>query len=934
MTKKLVFILVSLFLGITMTLAQMGPDVPKDPAVRVGKLDNGLTYYIRHNAKPEKQANFYIFHNVGAIQEDDSQVGLAHFLEHMAFNGTKNFPDNGLREYLQTIGVKFGENLNAGTGQEMTMYMITNVPLKRDAIIDSALLVLHDWSYFISLEEDAINEERGVIIEELRTGNNANRRTQEAMFPIMFNNSKYAQRNIIGNEEQLKSFPRQAIVDFYHKWYRTDLQAVIVVGDFDVDQMEAKVKSVMADIPAVENPTPKEMIPIPDNTTPLVGIVTDPELQMSRVTFMIKREPIPQQFRSSQGVYAMNIMLDYITTMMNYRLQDIVLKPGAPFTQTHFAYGSLTQTSDVLQGIAIAKDGETAQAFKALYTEIEKARRFGFTQSEFERAKEDMLRSAQQAYDNREDIRHDQRAWEYIANFQSNDPMPDAETKWNMDKMIIEALDLNSINAVVQQLITPTNQVVMIVSPQKEGVAVPTEQDILDIITAVGAEEMQAPVDDTVKEPLISAELKGSKVKKTAENKIFGATEWTLANGVKVVFKQTDFKADEIIMDADTRGGTSVLSDADFVTGEQLQLFFQFAGVGKFTAADLQKQLSGKVVSVSPYINSYDNGISGNASVKDFETMLQLTYLYFAEPRFAQEEFDNAIDKYKSILSNITSNPDYIFQDSVENASYNHNFRRQIISIDRLGEVKFDRMAPVYKQLFGNAANFTFTFVGNVAPETAKPLIEKYLGSLPVSKSKLNSVDDKVRTVTGKATTRFSLPMQTPKTSVAMILRGETPYNLESKFYFDVLHQILDLRYTASIREEMGGTYGVGTASSVSSMPVNAYRIYIKCDTKPELTDAVAAKMIEEIEKIATEGPLAEDVAKVKEFLIKQRPDDLKKNSVWRTDIDLYYLNGVDMFSDYDKLMNGLSADKVKEYAAKMLKDGNILTVIMEPAKE
>ncbi len=906
------------------------PAIPADPEIRVGTLPNGMTYYIRHNEKPEKQAEFYILHNVGAIQEDTTQIGLAHFLEHMAFNGTKNFPGKDLINYLEKIGVKFGANLNAGTGQETTVYNMSNVPLLREGIVDSCLLILHDWSYFISLLPEQIDKERGVIVEELRTGNTAGFRTREEIAPTLYNHSRYAYRNIIGNEAGLRNFGYQQLTDFYHKWYRTDLQALIVVGDFDVNQMEAKIRSTMADIPAVQNPAPKVMFPVPDNAAPLVAVATDPEMMNTTVALYIKREPIPRELNDKAPIAQVKTMLRLIAGMASERLSELALLPDAPFITAGFGSGSLTQTCDALFMRANAREGQAAGAFEALCTELEKIRRFGFTETELDRARIDMMRSARQQYDGRNDRRNSYFVNLCLGNYIKNAPMPPADIDWEMDSLILAGADLLLINQMASQLITDQNRVITVTGPEKAGVATPSQQDLLAIMERVGKSDVAQYTDDTVIEPLVQAPLKGAAVAKTAPGQ-FGSTVWTLANGVRVVIKPTDFKADELLMRASSRGGLSVLSDADYPSGDMLTTLVGMSGVGKFSAIQLSKQLTGKAAEVSPYVSQYSNGLSGKGSPKDLETMLQLTYLYFTQPRFDRTDYDVMIDKYVSALANAGQNPGYVMQKRTLETLYGNNIRRQSISTERLGLVHFEDMQRIWKSLYSNAADFTFTFVGNLDPAQAKPLIEKYLGSLPVTKQKLTWRDDKVREVAGKVEDTFAVPMKAPKSTVMTVFSGPMPYTLETALTCSFLQQILSIRYTESIREEKGGTYGVRVGMSQERIPAMRYTLMTTFDTDPAMATELQEIIVGQIALVASEGPKAEDVEKVREYMVKQRQDNLKINNLWLSYLNTFYTDGLDMNTDYDRTLASIDAAKIKALAAKVLADGNMTRIVMNP---
>lgn len=926
-----------IFLTVAATLAAVtglfAQELPDDPEVRKGVLDNGMTYYIRHNSKPANQAEFWIFDNVGALQEEDSQQGLAHFLEHMAFNGTQNFPGKEMINYLESIGVKFGANLNAFTAQEMTCYNMSNVPITREGVIDSALLILHDWAYYITLDGDEIDNERGVIVEELRTRNSAGWRTNEKMRPFLYGDTRYTHRNIIGSEEGLRTFEHKELRDFYHRWYRTDMQAIMIVGDFDVDMMEQKVIALMSDIPAVENPEPKQEIVVAPNEEPVVGIITDPELTGTNVTLYIKRDPMPREYNKTADVALLDMLDQFMMTIADERLSDIAQKPDAPFVSAGMYSGYMVNAMDATLVQANARDGEALRAFDAMYTEVEKMIRFGFTQSEFDRAKTEIERQIQQEYDRRDDRRSDEFMWTFIYNYMLNAPMMSAQDEYELNNYLLQVINLDMLNQFVQQMrLTPTNQVVIVMAPEKEGTVIPTAEQIEETIAKVHAAELQADIEDFVIEPLIPAKtkLKGSKVTKTDTDK-FGATIWTLKNGAKVVVLPTDFKADEVTMQVISKGGKSVLADDEMLSADVLPNYTAMAGLGKFNASDLRKQLTGKMASVSPFIGNYSNGFYASASPKDLETMLQLLYLSFTSPRFDESDFNVMMDKLEAAYLNMASNPMFQLQDTLTSTLYNHSPRRTMLTYDKLSEIDFAKLQEIYNKLYSNADDFTYTIVGNVDLDTLKPLVEKYIGSLPKTKQGYSWVDDGVRYPKGKVVNHFSTEMEMPKTSVLTIFTGEMPYTLENILAMDILSQILDIRYTATLREEKGGTYGVQTSGDASFAPVQTYMLFTIFDTDPAMADELKQDIVNEIQKLSEEGVKEEDLSKIKEYFAKQYPDQIKQNGYWLSTLVNYHLYGYDLDENYMETVNGFTSDYFKKLAAKILADGNVVEILMTP---
>ena len=928
-----------LFLSVVAIVAfvatAVGQVIPADTAVRTGKLDNGMTYYVRSNAKPAKQAEFYILHHVGAIQEEDNQQGLAHFLEHMAFNGTKNLPDKMLINYLEKVGVKFGANLNAFTAQEQTCYNMSAVPLNREGIIDTCLLILHDWSHFISLEHEEIDNERGVIVEELRTRNDANWRLNEKTRPVMTNYSKYGERNIIGTIEGLKTFTYQDIKDFYNRWYRPDLQSVVVVGDFDADWMVEKIKKVMADIPAVENPEPKQVIQIAGNDEPMVCVATDPEMTSTRVMMLIKHNPVPKEMNNTVQAFVANQMIRMISQMLSHRLNDISQQPNAPFVGAGAAYGSLTDYQDVMQAIAIARDGESAKAFEALYAEVEKAQRFGFTMSELERVRAEILRSAEKAYDNRNDRRNGELVQEYLRAFRTNSAIPSAETRYELTKQIIPMLDINSINAVAKEIFKQKDNVVIVTAPEKAEAPVPSNEDVLAIINKVRGEELKPYEDNVVKEPLIpeGTVLKGSPVAKASTDK-FGSTVWTLKNGIKVVVKPTDFKADELRITANALGGTSLVSNEDIYTAALLDMTIEQSGIGKFKATDLQKQLAGKSVGFSFSVSDYTAAGSGSCSPKDLETQLQLMWLYFNAPRWSEEDFNVLKDMLATQLKNVESNPMFTFQKEYNKTIYNNNPRRGKMTVAELEQVDFAKMPELFKTMFGNAADFTFTFVGNVDLDVLKPLVEKYIGSLPASSKKKDLKtwkDDGVRFWKGDIDNTFATKMSMPKTTISLTFNAEIKGSLENVLAFNFLQQIMRQRYTTSIREERGGTYSVGCGGGFVIRPVEAVRFIVQFDTNKDLAAELIGVVKDELKKMAEEGPTAEEISTIKEYMLKQRMDNLKNNGSWISYLNSWHVNGEDMTTGYEEIVSGMSNEQIKAIASAIVNSGNSALVVMNP---
>ncbi|MBR3702957.1 MAG: insulinase family protein [Alistipes sp.] len=942
--KRLIFAIVAIItLGMASTAnAQIDPSqpIPADKEIRMGKLENGLTYYIRHNEKPKGMANFYIVHDVGAIQEDDNQQGLAHFLEHMAFNGTKNYPGKSMIEYLEKIGVKFGANLNAFTSWDLTQYYMEDVPVARESVVDSTLMILHDWSHFISLEEKEIDSERGVIKEELRTRDGASWRSTIEMLKAVGKGTLYAERNLIGYLEGLEGFTYDDIRSFYDKWYRPDYQAVVVVGDIDVDKVEQKIKSMMADIPApAADAAQKAVIVVPDNDTPIVSVFTDPEMQQSSLQIIYKGQAMPKQYKSLVMAELVNIMQSYISVMINERLSDISRKPNAPFIQAGFQPGGgfgICPTLDIVAGQVMTQDGKIMAGYKALLTEMERMRRYGFTEGEWERAKNNLLSSIENQYNSRDDRKHAEFAEECISNFREGTPLYDAETEYNLDKQLIEMISCQMINATVQKLYEPMKNVVIVVnSPKKDGVAVPTEAELVAALKEAVAADIKPFEDNVKKEPLISEDvvLKGSPVKKEKINEAMGTTEWTLKNGIQVVIKQTPYEADAINLEATADGGAAIFSDEDYYSAQMLSSVMSMSGISKFSASDLRKQLSGKNARANVGVGTYLHAIEGTAALKDAETMFQLMYLNFTAPRFSEDDFATLMKRYDAMLANQLTNPDFVFGQQLMKTLYSDNYRRQQLTPEILSSVKLERMQEIHSKLYGNAKGFRFTIIGNMSPEELKPLVEKYIGSLPVEKKPSTKfINDGVK-VANDVVNDFKYKMEQPKVSVMIAFNGEYDYTIKNGVALTFLSQALSNRYLKSIREEKGGTYGVGVRGSHITKPSEYYLMQIQFDTNEQMADELIGIVIAEIEKIAAEGPLKEDMDKTREFLLKDYKKNIEQNGWWSRTLKAYYENGVNMVADYEAAVNAVSSDDVKALAKRLLDEKSMVKVIMRPEK-
>ncbi len=915
--------------------AQQAQTLPLDPKTRIGKLDNGLTYYIRKNELPKNRGEFYIAQKVGSILEEEPQRGLAHFLEHMCFNGTKNFPGNSLIKYLEKIGVKFGENVNAFTAFDETVYNLSNVPLTREGVLDSALLVLHDWSGFVSLENKDIDDERGVIREEWRSRNTGSQRAMESGIQEMLANSQYANRMPIGSIDIINNFPYQLIKDYYKKWYRPDLQGIIVVGDVDVDKVEAKIKQLFSDIPAPVNPAFRTRFQVPNNTEPIVSIQTDPEVQQTQIAIYCKHDIVPVEAKTSVNYYFMCVMNNLISNMFNTRLYELSKSPNPPFAGAQGGYGNfiVASTKDAWRvAVAPRNNNETDIALRAIIRENERMRRFGFTASEFTRAKTDLLRNYETAYNEKDKQKNDAYVKECQEHFVNNEPMPGIDYEFNLVNKVLPQLPLAVINKMVQQYVSDTNIVFSFIGPKKEGINTPTKEQILNVWKEVKQENITAYVDKVSNKPLIDKKPAGGKIVKT-EPKPFGYLQWTLSNGVKVLVKKTDYKKDQVIMNSYSPGGSSLVSDADYPSSTVINELSTLGGVGQFTSVELAKMLSGKLVSVGPSVGTLSEAMNGSASPKDFETLMQLTYLYFTQPRMDQNAFNSWMIRKKNQLGNASLDPMNSYSDSVVNIITNKNPRGKRLNLEMLQKVDYNKVMEIYKDRFADASDFTFFFTGNVEPDSIRNSVELYLGSLPAKNRKENFKDRGVYPPKGVVKNNFNKKLSVPKTTVFIAYTGEIPYTLKNDILIDYVKSVLEIVYTENIREKEGGSYGVSVSGNLSRLPKQRFGFQINFDTDPAKREKLTGIVYDEIKKIMTEGPSEVNLDKVKENMLKTYQERLNENGYWASVIYNQIVNGMDINTDYEKLVRAVTPIQVRDFAKRIFSQHNIIEVSMSPEK-
>ena len=929
---KRLFIFIAAIFAATMAFGQT--PLPNDPAVRTGKLENGMTYYIRHNDQPAQRAEFYLATDVGAFQEEDHQDGLAHFLEHMCFNGTKNFPGKALLDWLQSIGAEFGRNINASTGFEQTQYMLNNIPIVRESIIDSCLLVMHDYSHFVTCDPAEIDAERGVILEERRGRRNAGWRMFEKSLPYYFGDTPYSRRTLIGGEEQLKTFKYESLTNFYRKWYNPDMQAIVVIGDIDVDQIENKIKTIFSDVPAPEVPTQKVEYKIPGNEEPIFGIITDKEATSSQIEMLWRGEPLPKQLNNTDIAYMMDMVKAYISIIMRERFSDLTSKPDAPFISASFGIGKLCNTCEAVSGNVSFKDGEGLKAFQAYLTEVEKLKRYGFTEGEVLRAKENILQAYERAVEAAATRKNAEFVRPILNNFFFNEPILTPEIDQQIAQAICGQLTAQVLNQMLPQLLTEQNVLVLFNGPEKEGLVNPTEAELAEVYAAAKNAEIAPNAEESVNEPLLDESLlNGSKIKKEKKG-IYGETVWTLKNGVKVVVLPTDYKKDQVIINLSMDGGRTLIATEDLPSFEDniWALFLRNCGVSKFSGTTLPKMLAGKSAGASPFISNLSHGISASSTPKDIETALQLLYLTFTDPRFDENEFQIGIQQIKAVLPNIQNDPDFQYQIEKDKIFYNNNPRVLALNEELLEKANLATIEKVYRQLFKDAAGAEVTIIGNVELETLKPLVQKYLGSLPKGKKATDwNKDNCISVAEGQIEKTVNLKMETPKSTVHQLYTAYLPYNIKTGVTLDVANYILDMIYTKTIREEQGGTYGVGSSLQGRRKPVERIDFHVLFTTNVEQAELLSQIAIDELKKFAENGPTQEQFNMAIENLKKNLPEKRISNSYWLSVLNHYYEYGVDYNKEYEAAINSVTPEDVKNILQAVLAQKNFIEVTLAP---
>jgi zinc protease len=915
--RNLVLTALLLALSVAGVSAQALTDVmPTDPQITTGKFANGMTYYIRANKKPEKRAELRLVVKTGSILEDDDQQGMAHMVEHMAFNGTKHFPKNDIISFMESIGMRFGADVNAYTSFDETVYMLT-VPTDKPEAMEKAFLILEDWAHGLSFDPTETEKERGVVMEEWRLGQGAGTRMLQKIFPVILKDSRYADRLPIGKPEIIQKGKAERLRQFYSDWYRPDLMAVIAVGDFDKAAVQKMVDAHFGSIPASTKPRPRTEFDVPDRKDTAYAIATDKEAD---TTLVEVDTMLPSRNEKTVADYRQRTVDGLFSRMMSGRFAEIAQQPNAPFIQAFTGRGNFfAKSKDSATLGALVKEDGIERGLDALLSEAERVARFGFTATELERQKQNVLRQYERNAIEKENRESASRAGEYQRNFLTGEPLPSADDEYNLHKKFVPEITLADVNKLAKEWFPDRNRMVIIEAPEKVGVTIPDQTKLAAVMKSAPAKDLKAYVDTLANAALLDSVPAAGKVVKTATKDAVGITEWELSNGVKVVLKPTTFKEDEIVFRASSPGGTSLASDKDFIPADSAIQAVTAGGLGKFNVTDLSKMMAGKVASAEPFIGEVSEGLTGGASRKDLETMFQLIYLRFTQPRADTNAFNVRATQMKALLANQSAAPEFSFDNTLILARYQNHPRRQLDTVDTINQWNLEKSMAFYKDRFADASDFTFVFVGSFDEATIKPLVEKYLGSLPSIHRKESWKDVGVRSPSDVVVKRVEKGVE-PKSLSSIVFTGPFEYNQQNRIAIRAMSEILQRRLLEVIREELSGTYGVTVSPTLERIPTPGYEISIDFGSAPDRAEALVKRVFDEIEKFKAEGPTDQQVIDQRETLLRDFERSSKLNGYLAGQISYRYESGEDVAGlwmipeYYKKIDKAMIQDAAKKY--------------------
>lgn len=913
-------------------LPQM-PGLSVDKEVRIGRLPNGLTYYIRHNEYPKGQADFYIAQKVGSILEEDNQRGLAHFLEHMCFNGTKNFPGNEVVSWLETVGVKFGQNLNAYTSIDETVYNISNVPVARESVQDSCLLILHDWADGLLLDSVEIDKERGVIHQEWRRSMVGQMRILEKLLPEIYPDSRYGYRLPIGTMEIVDSFPAQDLRAYYERWYRPDQQGIVVVGDIDVDRIEGKIKDMFSDIEMPADAPERVYFPVGDTDGTIYAIGSDPEQQAAVVELMFKTDAFPDSLKNSIPYLGAGYLNYVLTYMLRQRLSDIASRPDAPFAGASASYGDflLAKTKDALTLSGVAKAGDVRPVVEAVYRELLRAVRGGFTPGEYDRARNEYMSRLESLYNSRNKVENDSYVQEYVRNFVDSEPIPGIEYEHKVLSLLANHLGVEDVNNLLRTMVTDNNRVVLALLPDNENVVKPTEEQLAEIISRVDNETIEPYVDEMKNEPLIPVMPSPGQIVSERIDDRFGAVEWLLSNGATVLVKKTAFKDDEILFDAIAKSGTSIYGDEDAANIIFMPVALSQHGLGDYSFNELNKYMSGKQAAVEVRFDAYSRDVAGFSTPKDLATLMELIYMTFTGLDIKADEYEALQANVSGMLQNQLKDPQYNFVVKMSEFLFRSPAKGRL-NPDIVKRADRNRILDMSREMLANAADYTFVFVGNVVPDSLKPLVEQYIASIPGNPDKRTSIvhNPALSITRGSGTDQSEMKMENPQAFAGIFLSGDAEYTPSNALLAKIAGQILTSRLIETVREKEGAVYSIGASGSMSRTSDLPVIIQSAFPLKPEMKDKVLAMIADELERMA-ESVSESELGKVKEFMVKEAIEGKERNEAWLSAMTSTSLNGVDTFNGNIELINSITPEQVAAFMNDLMMQNNYRVVVLMP---
>ncbi len=907
---------------------QLTDKIPFDDQIQAGKLANGLQYYIRKNIKPENRAELRLVVNAGSVLEDDDQQGLAHVVEHMAFNGTKHFEKHQIIDFLESIGMRFGPEINAYTSFDETVYML-EVPTDSAEIMETAFQILQDWAQGLAFDPEEVDKERGVIIEEWRLGRGADARMRDQQFPIMFKGSKYADRLPIGKKTVLDSFKHETLIRFYEDWYRPELMAVVAVGDFDVEEMEDKIHHYFSPLQNSEDARPRKFFTVPDHQETLFAIATDPEA--SQTSFSVYYKKPVQKMKNISG-YRQMIIKNLYDGILNQRLKELTKEADPPYL---YAYGGTsrfvrTKNSYVLG--AGVKEGGILRALETVLTEAARVRQHGFTQGELQRIKKNTLRRMETYFLEKDKTYSRNYASEYIRHYLHDEPVPGIEKEYELFQQFVPTITLEEINARARETIIDSNRVVVIDAPEKDWHLIPSQEIMLNLLNTIDSLKVD-PYEESVSDaPLVENPPEPGAIVSTKRFDPIDVTEWTLSNGLRVVIKSTDFKNDEIGFTSYSFGGHSLLPDSLYVSAVTTTSIINESGLGDFDAIELSKKLAGQKVRVAPYLGELREGFSGSSSPQDLETLFQLVYLYFTEPRADSTAFQSYQTRMKGYIENRSVRPETAYSDTISVTLSQYHHRARPWSEALLDEMDLGTSLNIYQDRFQDASDFTFLFVGNIDTVQFKPLVLTYLGGLPSANRKETFHDLEMNPPEGPLQKSVYKGLE-PKSRVSLYIKGDAEYSRKERYLFQSMISALQIKFREVLREDKSGTYGVSLGGSISKYPDPSYSIRIAFGCDPERVDELTQLIHTQIDSMAEFGIDSSYVQKVRETQLRGYEVGLKENGTWLNTLLYLYMHDrhPEQILSYPDMVKAMRREDLHQMVQKYFKMDKALKFVLFP---